>query len=130
MTAFPFTALVTILTAVMLLSIASFVGGARVKYGVKAPATTGNENFERLFRVHANTVENTVIFLPMLWLFAGSIGDRWAGLAGLVWLIGRTWYAMAYAKDAANRGGGFTLAFAAVGVLATGAVIGVIRAWL
>jgi glutathione S-transferase len=33
------------------------VGGARSKYGVKMPMTTGNLDFERVFRVHYNTLE-------------------------------------------------------------------------
>ena len=127
MLALPFTAAITVLTAVLLFVIASCVGAARGKYGIKAPATTGDPNFERWFRVHANTVENTVMFLPLLWLFAFSVGDRWAGVVGLVWLVGRAWYAAAYAKDAAKRGPGFTIALAAVGVLATGAIVGVVR---
>ena len=40
------------------------VGQARGKYGVKAPATTGNEMFERYNRVHQNTLEQLVMFFP------------------------------------------------------------------
>lgn len=130
MSFFPLTAIVTILTVLLLFAIASLVGLARAKYGVHAPATTGNENFERMFRVHANTVENTVIFLPVLWLFAATIGDRWAALLGLVWLVGRVWYAAAYAQDAKRRGSGFTVALAAWVALTLGAAIGLVRVWL
>ena len=130
MKSLPLTAVVTILSVLLLFVIASLVGRARAKYGIRAPATTGNDSFERIFRVHANTVENTVMFLPMLWLFAATLGDRWAALLGLVWLVGRVWYAVAYAQDVKKRGGGFTLALLAWGVLTIGAAIGLLRAWL
>ena len=45
------------------------VGRARGKYGITAPATTGNEVFERTFRVHYNTLEKLVVFIPELEVF-------------------------------------------------------------
>ena len=47
------------------------VGRARVRYGVPAPATTGNEAFERYFRVQANTLEQLIVVLP------GMLIIRW-----------------------------------------------------
>ena len=41
------------------------VGRARDKYGVPAPAVTGDPIFERYHRVHQNTLENLVIFLRL-----------------------------------------------------------------
>mgnify|MGYP003857165959 CR=1 FL=1 len=38
------------------------VGRARYQYGVKAPATTGDENFERVYRVQMNTLEMLALF--------------------------------------------------------------------
>ena len=49
-------------TLVMLLALLQFfgfmiaVGRARARYGVKAPATSGNEDFERVYRVQMNTL--------------------------------------------------------------------------
>ena len=45
------------------------VGNARRKYNVPAPATTGNLDFERVFRVQMNTLEWLPIFLVSLWIF-------------------------------------------------------------
>jgi len=42
------------------------VGKARGTYKVPAPATTGNEVFERYFRVQMNTLELLVMFVPAM----------------------------------------------------------------
>ena len=49
------------------------VGRARGLYGVKAPSVTGDEMFERYYRVQQNTVEQLVIFLPAMLAFAHRI---------------------------------------------------------
>ena len=46
------------------------VGRARVRYNVPAPATTGNASFECYFRVQMNTLEQLVIFVPSMVMFA------------------------------------------------------------
>ncbi len=123
-------ALVTLLNVLLLVATVFAVGRARGKYGIKAPATTGHERFERAYRVQMNTLEQTVLFLPTLWLAATHGFAGWAGIAGLVWIAGRVWYVAAYLADPARRGGGFVtamLAWLAVLVLAT---IGVARALL
>ena len=43
-----------------------------------APATTGNEMFERYFRVQMNTLEQLVVFIPSIFLFAHLVDARWA----------------------------------------------------
>ncbi len=77
-----------------------------------------------------NTLEQLVLFLPALWLFALTIGDPWASLIGLVWPIGRILYAWGYYRDAEKRGPGFVLSVAATMVLLIGAAIGLVRAAL
>ena len=114
-------ALVTLLTVLLMFGTATAVGFARGKYGIKAPATSGHPAFERAFRVQMNTLEATLMFLPLLWLAAHYGLGNWAGLAGLVWVAGRVWYAAAYLKEASKREGGFvlgSLALLAVLVLA------------
>ena len=64
--------------------------GARATYGVKAPATTGNEIFERYFRVQQNTLELMIVFLPALWIAARYWNPRWIAAIGVVYLVGRT----------------------------------------
>jgi glutathione S-transferase len=110
-------ALITLLTLVLLAGCAYSVSMARRKHKVRAPATTGPEEFERAFRVQMNTVENTVLFLPALWIAALYFSPRFAAVIGAVWLVGRVWYALAYARDPRSRGAGFMIAGVASGVL-------------
>lgn len=123
-------ALVTLAALSLCFATAYAVGDARVKYKIKAPATTGHEMFERAYRVQMNTLENTVIFLPALWLCAGFFSAWIASALGAVWLVGRLWYALAYVRDPKKRGTGFGLAYAAWGGLMLVAAWGVIRGLL
>ena len=52
------------------------VGKARETYKVSAPATTGNEIFERNFRVQMNTLEQLIIFIPSILIFAHYFDAR------------------------------------------------------
>jgi glutathione S-transferase len=116
-----------IVTALALLQFIVFgfrVGGARGKYGVKAPATTGNEIFERYFRIQQNTLEQLVAFIPGLYLFSHYFNPSWAAVLGLIYLIGREIYAASYVKDPAKRSAGFGLSFLPTVILIVGGLIG------
>ena len=89
------------------------VSKARAAFGIKAPAITGNPDFERVFRVQMNTLEWMPIFLPSLWLFAIYISDPIAAALGLVWIAGRILYMTGYSQAAAKRGRGFQIQAAA-----------------
>ena len=130
MTSLPLTSLVTLLIVLLMFATAANVGRARVRYKIKAPAVTGHEVFERAYRVQMNTLEQTMIFLPVLWLYAGFIGDNGAGAMGLIWLFARTWYAVAYQKNPAKRGPGFGIALLAFAGLGLGALWGVVKVML
>jgi uncharacterized membrane protein YecN with MAPEG domain len=106
-------ALVTLLAVLLMFATAFAVGRARGRYKVPAPATSGHPGFERAFRVQMNTLEAALLFLPTLWLAARYGFAFWAGVAGLVWLAGRTWYALAYLQEASRRGGGFLIGMVA-----------------
>ena len=121
-------ALVTLLTVLLMFGTTLIVGRARGKYQIKAPATSGHPAFERAYRVQMNTLEQSVLFLPTLWLAATHGFSGWAGIAGLVWLVGRVWYAVAYLKDPAKRGPGFGLGMLGWLALLVMACLGVVRA--
>ena len=106
-------ALVTLAALTLCFVTVWLVGRARARYGIRAPATSGHELFERAFRVQMNTLENVVIFLPALWLAALLFSVTIATVLGGAWLVGRIWYAAAYLRDPASRGGGFVLAYVA-----------------
>jgi len=103
---------VAIVTVVALLQFFWFgwqVGVARGKYGIAAPATSGNEMFERVFRVHMNTLEQLVVFLPALWIFASFVSSLWAAILGAIFIVGGAIYAVTYVKDPKKRSAGFAL---------------------
>ena len=58
-----YTAIVTLLAIAFYFFLATRVAVARGKFNVKHPATTGNSDFERIFRVHMNTLEWMPTFL-------------------------------------------------------------------
>jgi glutathione S-transferase len=117
-----FTALVTCLAIVFYFITSTRVARARAKFGIKAPAISGNPDFERVFRVQMNTLEWMPIFLPSLWLFAIYDSDAIAAIIGLVWIVGRILYMTGYARAAEKRGPGFGIQAFASGVLLLGSL--------
>jgi uncharacterized membrane protein YecN with MAPEG domain len=125
-----YTALVT-LFAILLYFYTSFrVAKARGRTGVKAPATAGNPEFERAFRVQMNMLEWMPIALPAMWLFALYVGDVWAAAVGAVWIIGRALYIQGYSQAAEKRGTGFGIQALAAAVLWAGALTGIVSSLL
>ena len=119
---------------VIVLALAEFfyfsleVGRARSRYKVAAPATTGNEIFERYFRVHMNTLELLVMFIPSVLLFGQYVNAHLAAGLGAVYLIGRLVYLFAYVKDPKKREVGFVLSIGPILILMVGAIVGAVRA--
>jgi glutathione S-transferase len=107
----PYSALATLIALAVLFWTMILVGRARTKYGIDAPAVSGNEQFERCFRVQMNTLEQIVLMLPALWLCALWVGEVWAGIGGLVWSVGRIIYALGYISAPQKRSFGFLLSF-------------------
>ncbi|HXY22837.1 MAG TPA: MAPEG family protein [Burkholderiaceae bacterium] len=128
MTSFTWAAIVTLLNIALLLWVGAMVGQARTKYHIEAPATTGHPMFERAFRIQMNTIENTVMFLPTVWLVALYGAATIVGAAGAVWIVGRIIYALGYRKDPAKRGLGYGISLLAFAVLLLDAIVGLVRA--
>ncbi len=124
----PYTAAITLVVLAVYFYTIVLVGKARTQYGVKAPAITGNDNFERVFRVQMNTLEQMALFLPALWLCAVYASDLLAAVAGVAWVIGRLIYARAYVQDAGKRHLGAMITMAAAAAAFLAAAVGVIRA--
>ncbi len=105
----PYVAIVTVVALLQFFWFGWQVGAARAKYNIPAPAVSGNDAFERVFRVHMNTLEQLVVFLPALWIFASFISPIWASALGAVFIIGRALYARSYVKDPNGRSAGFAM---------------------
>jgi len=120
-------AIVIILAVLEYIVFGILVGRARGRYGIKAPATTGHDVFERYFRVHQNTAETLIAFIPAISLFALFLNPNWAAWIGLVYIIGRIVYFRAYVADPAKRSAGYGLSIFPILVLLIGGLIGAIR---
>jgi glutathione S-transferase len=124
----PYVAIVTVLALIQFQWFGVLVGRARGKYGIHAPATTGNEIFERHFRVHMNTLEQLVMFLPALWIFSTYVSPIWGAGIGVVWIIGRAVYGVTYVRDPKSRSAGFALTALPMLVMLVGILYSAIRA--
>ena len=106
------------------------VGRARVRHGVDAPAVTGDENFERFFRAHQNTLEQLVPFVPAIYAAAYYANELAAVALGVVFLISRAMYFRTYIADPAKRGPGMLGSMASTVLLIAMALVGATRAAL
>ena len=121
-----YTALVTLLAVAFYFFLATRVAVAHGKFGVQLPATSGNPDFERIYRVHVNTLEWMPTFLVPLWLCAIYVNDIAAAVLGLVWIGGRVLYYTGYREAAEKRLPGFFIQSTACALLFVGALAGII----
>jgi glutathione S-transferase len=101
--------IVTVLAVLQFIYFGVLVGRARDRFGVKAPAITGHEIFERYFRVQMNTLELLVALLPALWIATAYLAFHWVAALGVVYLIGRFVYLRSYVAEPSKRSLGFSL---------------------
>jgi glutathione S-transferase len=118
--------LVTLLALLEYSILGVMVGRARQTYGVEAPATTGNPDFERYFRVHENTLESLIVFIPAVWIFSLTVNYHIGVALGLLFLIARIVYARGYLTAAAKRAPGAIATAAINGILVLGSVIWIV----
>jgi glutathione S-transferase len=124
----PIPALISLLALLVYQASALVVGRARFQHGVKPPATSGPEPFERALRVQQNTLEQLVFFLPVFWLAVLLDNAAVASVVGLIWVGGRIAYAVGYLQAPEKRGPGFGISFLSAAVLLVMALVGAIRA--
>ena len=124
-------AVVTILALLVYFYMGFRVGAMRGKHGIKAPATTGHPEMDRAVRVHMNTLEQLVVFLPLLWI--ATVFFHWVGwlpaAMGIVWVAGRLIYMQGYMADPDKRGTGFSITALAQIALLIMAIAGIIASW-
>ena len=125
--------LIAIVTALALLQTFVFafqVGQARVKHSVDAPATSGDDEFDRVFRIHQNTIEQMIIFVPSLWMFGYYVDAKIGAGVGLVFVIARLVYRSAYRGNPKSRGTGFSIGALSMMILLVGGLIGAVMSLL
>jgi glutathione S-transferase len=123
-------AIVTVVVLVQYMVLGYHVSRARIRYGVLAPATYGHPEFERTFRIHQNTLEQLVLFIPAVWLFGIYVHPLTGAAIGLLFPIGREVYRRSYIADPSSRVAGATIGGAVIVVLLLGAAIGALVAWI
>lgn len=119
--------LIALLAVAQLLFFSILVGRARGLYGVRAPAVSGHEMFERAYRVQMNTLELMVAFLPVLYVAARYWPPPWVAGVGAVYLVGRLIYWRSYTAAPASRALGFALSMIPILALLIGALAAIVR---
>ena len=99
-------------------------GVKREKYGVQAPKMSGHETWERYSRIHLNTLEQLIAFIPGMLMFSYYVSSKWAILPGIGYLIARQAYSFMYIKN--PKGRGFPPTFFINCILVIGSLIGII----
>lgn len=102
------------------------VGGARGKYKVAAPATSGHPLFERMYRVQMNTLEQLVALLPSMYIAARYWSPAMVAAGGAVYLVGRFIYWRAYTQDPSTRTVGFGLSVFPTMAMLVSVIVGVV----
>jgi uncharacterized MAPEG superfamily protein len=102
------------------------VGKARATYGIKAPATSGNEHFERYYRVQMNTLELLICFIPGLLISAQFWSPVIMAMIGLIFFIGRYIYFKTYIAGPEKRTMGFVLSTTPIFIFLFAIIVGIL----
>lgn len=121
-----YVAIVTSLALAQAFFFAIKAGQQRVKHGIHAPATSGHPEFERAYRVHQNTLEQLIIVIPSMWIFASYWRPEIAAGLGAMFIVGRFIYRGAYMGDPGKRTAGFGIGALATATLLIGSLVGAI----
>jgi glutathione S-transferase len=79
-----------------------------------------------------NTVEQAIMFFPLLWLATRYFHSLpWLPAAfGLVWVVGRMIYLLGYMVAPAKRSTGFLISLAATAGLLVVSIVGIVQTWV
>jgi len=125
----PLVAVVTMLALLEYFYFGLLVGQARARTGIEAPAISGNPEFERYMRVQQNTLEQLVIMLPSMWIFAMYVHEMLAAMLGGLFILARMLYQQAYVKNPSSRTPAVVMTGISQIVLMAGAAIGAAATW-
>lgn len=120
--------LVAILAVLQFFFFGFMTGQSRRESGLKAPAISGSESFERMYRVQTNTMETLVAFLPSLLIASKYWSPLLVSVLGVIYLIGRFLYWQAYVKEPSKRAVGFLVSVIPTLILMLLSIAGVLIA--
>jgi len=128
MTAFPLTTLAILIALLIYFGLGAVVGMARGKFNVPAPQASGHPEFDKRNRVHMNSLEQLVMFVPAAMFAAPVLGDPATATIALIWSVGRLLYARSYYADPAKRSLGFLFTILPTFILIIAAAYGAVTA--
>ena len=99
-------------------------GLARGRFKIVPPSHSGPPEYECYVRAHQNTLEHLALFLPGLWMFAFAVGPLWAAGIGLLWPVGRLWYALGYTSEPGKRIPGLLMSMPPIYIFVLGSLVG------
>ncbi len=128
MNEYPLTSLITLALVALGLWLATRVVKARFNFAdplknaalFHSPEIYSDRNFMIAYRNQMNFLENLILFLPTMWIFAYNVSDGLAALIGFGYVSGRVIYARNYPRDYAHARG-FQIALACFVFLLVGA---------
>jgi len=125
MEAYTLSALVTIFSSVFTMYLAYNVGMTRMAH--KEPPHKAIKSKEVMIanRVHMNCVENSVVFLPLLWIATIYWNAIVAGIIWAVWFTSRVFYVFGYLKDPKKRQIPFMIGLACIALTAVMGLYGI-----
>ena len=87
------------------------VGRARQLLGIEAPDVFGDDEIDRYFRAHQNSLEQLIIFLPAVLVTAYLGYSFTCVVCGVFYFLGRAIYFRSYVKEPKKKTLGFVLSF-------------------
>jgi glutathione S-transferase len=118
---------ITLLTLIQFTFFGALVAKARVALAVPAPLTAGSEAFERINRVHLNTLERLALFLPLLWMATLHTPGLWLAPVGILFFAGRLAYWRGYVREPAARKAGNIMSMITIAALLVLNIVGLVR---
>ena len=103
------------------------VAAVRERERIPATEATDNERLVRLVRVHANTGEMLIVFVPMIALCGHFFDPHVAAGVGAFWILARLVYRRGYLKDVRSRIPGFYMGDIVLALLTVGTLYGIGR---
>jgi len=97
------TALITIATSLLIFYLAFNVWKERRKYKSSVLESTKKKEILIANRVHMNTIELSVVYVPLLWIATIYGSVMIASVLWVIWFVSRVWYAFAYLKEPKSR---------------------------
>jgi len=93
------TAFITICTSLLIFYLAFNVWSVRRKHKVSVLDSTKKKEVLIANRVHMNTIELSIVYIPLLWIATIYGSVMIASILWVIWFVSRVWYAFAYLKD-------------------------------